>query len=96
MATEVVLLLLLQALLQVNETGFYYFIFANENEITDNFLSATFDMRKTVFDVVSAQVDKVVVFQSVNIALIALRISCRLATVPTPHPASFPSAFGPT
>ena len=35
----------------MNETGFYYFIFANENEITDNFLSATFDMHKTIFDV---------------------------------------------
>ncbi len=37
--------------LNVSETGFYYFIFANENEITDNFLSASFDMRKTVFEV---------------------------------------------
>ncbi len=35
----------------MKETGFYYFIFANENEITDNFLSATFDLHKTVFDV---------------------------------------------
>jgi len=39
----------------VSETGFYYFIFANENEITDNFLSARFDMRKTVFDVGQSQ-----------------------------------------
>ena len=38
----------------MNETGFYYFIFANENEITDNFLSATFDLHKTVFDVSAA------------------------------------------
>jgi hypothetical protein len=37
--------------LEVSETGFYYFIFANENEITDNFLSAKFDLHKTVFDV---------------------------------------------
>ena len=37
--------------LSVNETGFYYFIFANENEITDNFLSAKFQLHKTVFDV---------------------------------------------
>ena len=37
--------------LEVSESGFYYFIFANENEITDNFLSAKFDLHKTVFDV---------------------------------------------
>ena len=37
--------------LEVSETGFYYFIFANENELTDNFLSAKFDLHKTVFDV---------------------------------------------
>ena len=37
--------------LEVSETGFYYFIFANENEMTDNFLSAKFDLHKTVFDV---------------------------------------------
>ena len=37
--------------MEVEETGFYYFIFANENEITDNFLSASFDLHKTVFDV---------------------------------------------
>eukprot|EP00095_Tigriopus_kingsejongensis_P000099 maker-scaffold1424_size42081-snap-gene-0.12 protein:Tk00099 transcript:maker-scaffold1424_size42081-snap-gene-0.12-mRNA-1 annotation:"hypothetical protein DAPPUDRAFT_299891" len=38
---------------EVSQTGFYYFIFANENEIMDNFLYATFDLRKTVFDVSS-------------------------------------------
>ncbi|TRY68335.1 hypothetical protein TCAL_03808 [Tigriopus californicus] len=38
---------------EVAETGFYYFIFANENEITDNFLFATFDLHKTAFDVSS-------------------------------------------
>jgi len=32
-------------------TGFYYFIFSNENEITSNFVAANFDMHKTVFDV---------------------------------------------
>jgi len=37
--------------LDVSESGFYYFIFANENEIRDNFLSAKFDLHKTVFDV---------------------------------------------
>ena len=37
--------------LEVTESGFYYFIFANENEIQDNFLSAKFDLHKTVFDV---------------------------------------------
>lgn len=36
---------------EVRESGFYYFIFANENELTDNFLSARFDLHKTVFDV---------------------------------------------
>lgn len=36
---------------EVRESGFYYFIFANENEMTDNFLSARFDLHKTVFDV---------------------------------------------
>ena len=35
----------------VNRTGFYYFIFANENEITDNFLSAKFNLHKTGFEV---------------------------------------------
>ena len=35
----------------MEESGFYYFIFANENELTDNFLSAKFDLHKTVFDV---------------------------------------------
>ena len=34
-------------------TGFYYFIFTNDNEITNNFVAASFDMRKTVFDVTS-------------------------------------------
>lgn len=37
--------------MEVEHTGFYYFIFSNENELTDNFLSAHFDMHKTVFDV---------------------------------------------
>ena len=36
---------------EVPQTGFYYFIFANENEITANFMRAHFDMHKTVFDV---------------------------------------------
>jgi hypothetical protein len=35
----------------VTETGFYYFIFANENEIVDNFLVANFNLQKTLFDV---------------------------------------------
>ena len=35
----------------MDETGFYYFIFANENELTDNFMFAAFDLHKTVFDV---------------------------------------------
>ncbi len=34
----------------VDASGFYYFIFANENEITDNFLSASFDLHKSAFD----------------------------------------------
>ena len=34
-------------------TGFYYFIFTNDNEITNNFVAASFDVRKTVFDVTS-------------------------------------------
>ena len=33
--------------------GFYYFIFTNDNEITNNFVAASFDVRKTVFDVTS-------------------------------------------
>ena len=37
--------------LEATQTGFYYFIFANENEITDNFMTARFNMAKTVFDV---------------------------------------------
>lgn len=37
--------------LEVSDTAFYYFIFANENEMTDNFLSARFELHKTVFDV---------------------------------------------
>merc|ERR1719427_770311 len=36
---------------EVHSTGFYYFIFTNENEITDNFVAANFDLHKTVFDV---------------------------------------------
>ena len=42
-----------EIVLEVQESGFYYFIFTNENEITDNFLSAQFDLHKTVFDVSS-------------------------------------------
>ena len=37
----------------ITETGFYYFIFANENEITPNFMRVRFDLHKTVFDVSS-------------------------------------------
>jgi len=37
----------------VDSTGFYYFIFTNDNEITNNFVAASFDLRKTVFDVTS-------------------------------------------
>ena len=37
--------------LEAKETGFYYFIFANENELTDNFLFADFRLHKTAFDV---------------------------------------------
>merc|ERR1711928_289357 len=37
----------------VDSTGFYYFIFTNDNEITNNFVAVSFDMRKTVFDVTS-------------------------------------------
>jgi hypothetical protein len=36
------------------ESGFYYFIFANENEIRPNFMRVRFDLHKTVFDVSSA------------------------------------------
>jgi len=32
-------------------SGFYYFIFTNENEITSNFVAANFEIHKTVFDV---------------------------------------------
>ena len=39
----------------ISETGFYYFIFANENEITDNFMRVRFDLHKTIFDVSSAK-----------------------------------------
>ena len=35
--------------------GFYYFIFTNENEITSNFVAASFEMHKTTFDVRSAE-----------------------------------------
>ena len=38
----------------ITESGFYYFIFANENEIRPNFMSVRFDLHKTVFDVSSA------------------------------------------
>jgi len=34
-----------------DSTGFYYFVFTNENEITSNFIAAHFDLQKTVFDV---------------------------------------------
>ncbi|XP_040571409.1 uncharacterized protein [Lepeophtheirus salmonis] len=37
--------------LRVSQSGFYYFIFASENEIQDNNLFATFQMKKTVFDI---------------------------------------------
>ena len=37
--------------LRIDRTGFYYFIFANENEITENFVSAQFNLRKTAFEV---------------------------------------------
>ena len=40
-----------QVTLEASETGFYYFIFANENELTDNFLFADFRLHKTTFDV---------------------------------------------
>ena len=40
-----------QVTLDASETGFYYFIFANENELTDNFLFADFRLHKTTFDV---------------------------------------------
>jgi len=36
---------------EVDFTGFYYFIFTNENEITDNFVAANIELLKTVFDV---------------------------------------------
>ena len=36
-------------------SGFYYFIFSNENEITSNFVAANFDMHKTVFDVANSE-----------------------------------------
>merc|ERR1719427_743633 len=35
----------------VATTGFYYFIFGNENEITSNFIAANFELQKTVFNV---------------------------------------------
>eukprot|EP00092_Neocalanus_flemingeri_P037943 GFUD01041300.1.p1 GENE.GFUD01041300.1~~GFUD01041300.1.p1 ORF type:complete len:517 (-),score=125.30 GFUD01041300.1:18-1568(-) len=38
-----------------DSTGFYYFIFSNENEITSNFVAANFDMHKTVFDVANTK-----------------------------------------
>eukprot|EP00096_Caligus_rogercresseyi_P003197 TRINITY_DN1586_c0_g1_i3.p1 TRINITY_DN1586_c0_g1~~TRINITY_DN1586_c0_g1_i3.p1 ORF type:complete len:494 (+),score=115.27 TRINITY_DN1586_c0_g1_i3:186-1667(+) len=37
--------------LRVSQSGFYYFIFASENELRDNNLFATFQMKKTVFDI---------------------------------------------
>lgn len=38
-----------------DSAGFYYFIFTNENEITSNFVAANFEMRKTVFDLRTAE-----------------------------------------
>jgi len=35
----------------VEASGFYYFIFSNDNEITRNFIAANFELQKTVFDV---------------------------------------------
>lgn len=35
----------------VEKSGFYYFVFSNENEITQNFIAANFELQKTVFDV---------------------------------------------
>ena len=43
--------------LEASETGFYYFIFANENELTDNFLFADFRLHKTAFDVSRNQIN---------------------------------------
>ena len=39
----------------IEESGFYYFIFANENEIRPNFMRVRFDLHKTVFDVSDAK-----------------------------------------
>ena len=39
----------------ITESGFYYFIFANENEIRPNFMRVRFDLHKTVFDVSSSK-----------------------------------------
>ena len=44
-------MVMFQVTLEASETGFYYFIFANENELTDNFLFADFRLHKTTFDV---------------------------------------------
>ena len=52
----------------VDKTGFYYFIFSNENEITENFISSRFDMLKTVFDV-SHATDKCVNSSSCSLPL---------------------------
>jgi len=35
----------------VESSGFYYFIFSNDNEIIPNFVAANFELQKTVFDV---------------------------------------------
>ena len=51
--------------------GFYYFIFTNDNEITNNFVAASFDLRKTVFDVTSrSQVVSDIIISVVFIAVI--------------------------
>lgn len=40
----------------VTKTGFYYFIFSNENEITENFISSSFEMDKAAFNLNESQV----------------------------------------
>ena len=45
----------MQYFLNLVLSGFYYFIFSNENEITSNFVAANFDMHKTVFDVANSE-----------------------------------------
>ncbi|XP_023348361.1 uncharacterized protein LOC111717079 [Eurytemora carolleeae] len=36
--------------IQINATGFYYFIFSNENEMTDNIVVADIELHKTRFN----------------------------------------------